>query len=563
MLSHKNWGASTSLLNQIAKDTFDYDKYAVISELMWQSMENQRPAAWRVVFKALSLLEHLIKNGSERCVDDARNHGHALRALLQFNYYEGTVDRGLGVREKSKQLIEILSDDERVREERMKARKLREKFGSKLGGVSGGAGSGGYGGSSGWDNGGSSGYGEGGIGSERRSAGRYDADPRGPSGGYTGRYEEDRSSRISTAAEPTFATLPDDKRKKTKSKKMEELAPAPETEVDLFAFDSPAPAPAQSAPVDEFSDFQGSSAHGPDPFATANAPAPVSQNQDSFAAFSSQPSNSSAQFGALAQPPAISMPQFDAFGSISSSLTPASGTTGNMMGGALPQVMSAVVASVNPSVEDDDFGDFSAAQPSKSSATAAAKSNDPFGNLVSLDSLSLNSSKKKSEDKLHAPVVANAAAATYLQEKEQIEQTVQQSKKGSMTSFDGLVDLPKQNAGGMNFSMNMNTSSLGINPNVMGAGAGDDAIGTIFDPANLQPKPSPTQPIAMGAGAGMNGSTMMANPMMFNGGMNQQQMMMMAQMTPQQQQQMMMMFQQQMMQQQQQQTGFGGQGGGF
>jgi hypothetical protein len=43
----------------------------------------------------------------ERCVDDARNHGHTLRALLNFNYYEDLVDRGMGVREKSKQLIEM------------------------------------------------------------------------------------------------------------------------------------------------------------------------------------------------------------------------------------------------------------------------------------------------------------------------------------------------------------------------------------------------------------------------------------------------------------------------
>jgi epsin len=104
VLSHKNWGASSTIMNEIARDTYDHEKFIVITQLMWENMENQRPAAWRVVFKGLTLLEHLIKNGSERCVDDARNHGHSLRALQQFNYYEGTIDRGLGVREKSKQL---------------------------------------------------------------------------------------------------------------------------------------------------------------------------------------------------------------------------------------------------------------------------------------------------------------------------------------------------------------------------------------------------------------------------------------------------------------------------
>ena len=111
---------------------------------MWESLETQRPSAWRVVFKGLTLLEHLIKNGSERCVDDARNHSHTLRGLHRFNYYEGTIDRGVGVREKSKQLVEVLGDDERIREERQKARKMREKFGTSSGGsmagVSGGGG---------------------------------------------------------------------------------------------------------------------------------------------------------------------------------------------------------------------------------------------------------------------------------------------------------------------------------------------------------------------------------------------------------------------------------------
>eukprot|EP00579_Thalassiosira_antarctica_P031645 CAMPEP_0201992766 /NCGR_PEP_ID=MMETSP0905-20130828/1213_1 /ASSEMBLY_ACC=CAM_ASM_000554 /TAXON_ID=420261 /ORGANISM="Thalassiosira antarctica, Strain CCMP982" /LENGTH=175 /DNA_ID=CAMNT_0048547485 /DNA_START=53 /DNA_END=577 /DNA_ORIENTATION=- len=128
VLSHKNWGASTTLMNEIATDTFDYERFLIVTKLMWEAIETPRPAAWRVVFKGLSLLEHLIKNGSERCVDDARNHSNLLRNMDKFNYYEGTVDRGLGVREKSKQVVEILQDDERIREERQKAKSLREKF---------------------------------------------------------------------------------------------------------------------------------------------------------------------------------------------------------------------------------------------------------------------------------------------------------------------------------------------------------------------------------------------------------------------------------------------------
>ena len=46
--------------------------------------------------KALQLLEYLIKNGSERVVDDARNHIYEIRALQNYNYVdEKRKDQGL------------------------------------------------------------------------------------------------------------------------------------------------------------------------------------------------------------------------------------------------------------------------------------------------------------------------------------------------------------------------------------------------------------------------------------------------------------------------------------
>jgi epsin len=219
-------------MNEIARDTFDGERFYVVTRLMWESMEGQRPSAWRVVFKALTLLEYLVKNGAERCVDDARNHAHILRSLGQFNYYEGTIDRGLGVREKSKQLLDILGDDERIREERQKARKLREKFGQANATASsggGGGGGGGYGNQDSWNTEVSSGSG-GGRGSGYGDGGVYDNDP-----GYSGRYGgSSRSPRSNSpaGATPTFAAMPGDGgKKKKKKKKPVEVAPAPAPEL--------------------------------------------------------------------------------------------------------------------------------------------------------------------------------------------------------------------------------------------------------------------------------------------------------------------------------------------
>lgn len=46
--------------------------------------------------QALSLLEHLVKNGAERVIEDARDNLHRVRMLSDFNYYEGPVDKGSG-----------------------------------------------------------------------------------------------------------------------------------------------------------------------------------------------------------------------------------------------------------------------------------------------------------------------------------------------------------------------------------------------------------------------------------------------------------------------------------
>lgn len=468
-------------------------------------MENQRPAAWRVVFKGLTLLEHLIKNGSERCVDDARNHGHSLRSLHQFNYYEGTIDRGLGVREKSKQLVEILGDDERIREERQKARQLREKFGSSQGGggVSSAGKYSGYGNDN-WNSGGSGGgYGDSGIGSNR-----YDNNT--DSRGYSGRYDDENTPAPSRSVEPTptFAALPPEqpkkaKMKKNKKKKDEPDTPTADASVDLFSFDTPAPVAAPAAVDDDFDSFQSaggaiSGFGGNDPFA---APASASQPAAQFNAFG-------ASAPAMQQPVA----SFDAFGGPSQQQQPqqsfgfggmsdpfSSNNTNAMNGGNMAQLPMGSMANQsamgqggmkqqpqNLKKDDhDDFGDFATANSFTSSKPSGPV--DPLSKLISLDGLSKNSSKDIKEAKLNEPIIATPAAATFLQEKDQIQAAMKKTTGGNSMSFEGIDGLPKHNTSfGKSGGMLAPPVPIGggFNPNVMGAGAGGnlDAISAL-DPS--------------------------------------------------------------------------------
>ncbi|EKU23195.1 epsin, partial [Nannochloropsis gaditana CCMP526] len=68
-LSNKNWGASSTLMNQIASDTYDYEKYHQVLKAIWSALDLPG-RSWRSIFKALTLLDHLVKNGAERVVEE-------------------------------------------------------------------------------------------------------------------------------------------------------------------------------------------------------------------------------------------------------------------------------------------------------------------------------------------------------------------------------------------------------------------------------------------------------------------------------------------------------------
>jgi epsin len=609
VLSHKNWGSSSTQMNDIAADTYDYEKFTIISSLTWEAMENQRPAAWRVVFKGLTLLEHLVKNGSERCVDDARNHGHTLRALLNFNYYEGTIDRGSGVREKAKQLIEMLNDDERIREDRHKAKQLRERFGQKIGGVgSSGQTSGASGGGGGAGGGAGAGYGNdswdtrgGGGGGGGSSGGYADGGIDSGGGGNRGRYDnqDTRPTASAAAPAPTFAALPpQQKSKKTKKKKRPEAAApaqaaAPAADVDLFSFDdpTPAPAPASNNDGDDFAAFQSAGATSApvhDPFA-APLPAPAQRQQqqmqqsapvhDPFAApapaqqqssqfndpFADSGSGGQGQNGSMNNGGGNGMN--NAFGAMNVSgngnnngmmqqqqqQSPMGGggqntmsggpmgggqntMSGGPMGGGQKNTMSGggnmgrnqtqnQAAQVQ---DDDDFGDFADAAPSKATGQ---KSSDPFSSLTSMDGLSKNSKPK--EDKMNQPIISNSAAATYVQEREQIQTAMEQSKKGSSTSFAGIDGLHNNNSNmmggqgqgqgqGQQMNYMSNASNMGSNPNVMGSG-GMSSIGNMMDPQAMQQQSQQQQQQYSQQQGGQQGGMGMGNQQQGGMGMGNQQ----------------------------------------
>lgn len=126
-LSKEKWGAPTSLLREIAAATYDNLDFPVIMRETFKGLDHAGKNNVQI-FKALTLLETLLRFGSERVVDAARDGLFRVRTLTDFSYFEGSVDKGAGVREKAKALVELLNDNKAIRAEREKARNLKDKF---------------------------------------------------------------------------------------------------------------------------------------------------------------------------------------------------------------------------------------------------------------------------------------------------------------------------------------------------------------------------------------------------------------------------------------------------
>ncbi|KAM4580466.1 epsin-1 isoform 2-T3 [Odontesthes bonariensis] len=96
--------------------------------MVWKRL-NDHGKNWRHVYKAMTLMEYLIKTGSERVAQQCRENIYAVQTLKDFQYIDRDgKDQGLNVREKAKQLVTLLKDEEKLREERIHALKTKEKM---------------------------------------------------------------------------------------------------------------------------------------------------------------------------------------------------------------------------------------------------------------------------------------------------------------------------------------------------------------------------------------------------------------------------------------------------
>ncbi|ELW64769.1 Epsin-1 [Tupaia chinensis] len=180
--SNDPWGPSSSLMSEIADLTYNVVAFSEIMSMIWKRL-NDHGKNWRHVYKgrtlegaaarfqkpvpgivqralqtevlhgpfgtepdldqrwlpraelsagppqAMTLMEYLIKTGSERVSQQCKENMYAVQTLKDFQYVDRDgKDQGVNVREKAKQLVALLRDEDRLREERAHALKTKEKL---------------------------------------------------------------------------------------------------------------------------------------------------------------------------------------------------------------------------------------------------------------------------------------------------------------------------------------------------------------------------------------------------------------------------------------------------
>lgn len=137
--SNDPWGPPSTLMADLAEMTYSVQAYAEIMSMLWRRL-NDHGKNWRHVYKSLVVLEYLVKNGSERVVRQCVDNLFSIQTLKDFQFLDKDgKDQGSNVREKAKFLVALLKDQERLKEERERAKQARSRLmhGHSGGGVSG------------------------------------------------------------------------------------------------------------------------------------------------------------------------------------------------------------------------------------------------------------------------------------------------------------------------------------------------------------------------------------------------------------------------------------------
>ncbi|KJA15873.1 hypothetical protein HYPSUDRAFT_219832 [Hypholoma sublateritium FD-334 SS-4] len=132
--SNDPWGPSGTQMNEIAQLTYNQNDFIEIMEMLDKRL-NDKGKNWRHVFKSLTVLDYCLHQGSENVVIYFRDNIYVIKTLKEFQYMdEDGKDQGANVRQKAKDITNLLQDESRLREERRTRASMRDRMIRGVGG---------------------------------------------------------------------------------------------------------------------------------------------------------------------------------------------------------------------------------------------------------------------------------------------------------------------------------------------------------------------------------------------------------------------------------------------
>jgi len=472
--SNDPWGPSSSIMAEISDLTYQAQPFPEIMAMLWKRLSDHGKN-WRHVYKSLMLLDYLVKTGSERVAAQCKENIYAITTLKDFQFIDRDgKDQGTNVRERAKQLVSLLQDEDRLKAEREKSLKNKERFSKSTTGIGSHSGS-----HIGYSSAGTSGGI--GLGSDTRSALRTSGEEElqlqlalAMSKEEADEAEKARREdqvRVELAIKESLKEAENGPSGSVPPQNVIEQTKKPQSNIDDLLNLDLAPEPAQPPPTNNFNPWGGG---GGAPAATADpfgAPADPWGAPASTQPPSQPPATSSAS--AWGDPTPAATVSSDPWGS-SSAAAPAPAADPFGQASAFPPSNSSNGFGASPT---DPFG---APPPSNNTQPppAVSAANDPFGqptginnNPASSDLFSLPPTNPEPVATTAQPVI-NASPfdldglGSALPEPTQEKRTAQSflGSAAGLVNLDNLVQRPKQPAATNPFGMTSLSTQAKSNP---------------------------------------------------------------------------------------------------
>lgn len=119
-------GPTTYDMEEIASCTYQSQtEFMEVMDMLDRRL-NDKGKNWRHIAKSLTVLDYLVRFGSEKCVLWAKDNIYIVKTLREFIHLdEVDKDQGAIIRVKAKELVSLLRDDERLKHERSLAKRGR------------------------------------------------------------------------------------------------------------------------------------------------------------------------------------------------------------------------------------------------------------------------------------------------------------------------------------------------------------------------------------------------------------------------------------------------------